>query len=33
MNTITHKEAFNVRSYELSLAGEATLSVIANYFQ
>lgn len=33
MSTIKHKEAFNVRSYELSPAGEATLSVIANYFQ
>jgi acyl-ACP thioesterase len=33
MSTIKHKEDFNVRSYELSTAGKATLPVIANYFQ
>jgi acyl-ACP thioesterase len=33
MSTIKHKETFNVRSYELSPSGEATLPVIANFFQ
>ena len=33
MSTIKHKETFNVRSYELSPSGLATLPVIANYFQ
>lgn len=33
MSTITHTEEFVVRSYEVNQNGQATLPVIANYFQ